>query len=149
MSDRILAETVAAEARRLAPDATIDVAMQDGVATLTGEAPDEAARRRIEQGLLQLEAVRDVRNHLRLPPPPGDPRAQLIALLERENVRLPHLEVQVRGGELALYGRAEAWFDRDAAERLAWTLPGVTAVANGIVLPQGAVTPEDGGDSPA
>lgn len=144
-----LHDLIAAEVARLAPGASVEVSLVDGVATLTGEAPDEASRRRIEQGLLQLTEVADVRNFLRVPPPAGDLLSQLVALLVRQGVRLPQLEVEARDGALTLYGRADAWFDRDAAERAAWTLPGVRAVANRIVLPDGAVTPQDGGDSPA
>ena len=148
MSANPLQDLVAAEVRRLAPDASVEVSLVDGVATLVGEAPDEASRRRIEQGLLQLAEVADVHNHLRVPPPVGDLRSQLVALLARDGVSLPQLEIEAADGLLTLYGRAEAWFDRDAAERAAWTLPGVKAVANRIILPEGAVTPEDGGDSP-
>lgn len=149
MSPSSLHDLVAAEVRRLAPGAAVEVSMVDGVATLTGEAPDEASRRQIEQRLLQLSEVADVRNFLRVPPPPGDLRAQLEALLARQGVSLTQLSVEDRDGALTLYGRAESWFDRDAAERAAWTLPGVKAVTNRIVLPDGAVTPQDGGDSPA
>lgn len=148
MSATPLQDLVAAEVRRLAPGAAVQVSLVDGVATLTGEAPDEASVRRIEQGLLQLAEVADVHNHLRVPPPAGDLRSQLLALLAREGVGLPQLEVRSDDGAVTLYGRAEAWFDRDAAERAAWTLPGVRAVTNRIALPEGAVTPEDGGDSP-
>lgn len=140
------AEIVAAETLRLCDGASIHAAFEDGVVTLTGEVPNEARRRMIEQRLLQLEAVNDVRNLLRVTPPPGDMRAQLVGLLASEGVQLPALEVQVRDGALSLYGRAAAWFDRDAAERLAWTLPGVREVENHIDLAEGAVTPDDGSE---
>lgn len=142
MDHRTLSEIVKAEVSRMSHGAPVEVALADGVATLTGEVPDEARRRLIEQGLLQLVEVEDVHNHLRVAPPPGDLRTKLVALLAREHVRLPVIEVMGKDGEIDLYGRADAWFDRDAAERLAWTLPGVRAVTNHIALPQGAVTPD-------
>jgi osmotically-inducible protein OsmY len=150
MSSPTLEDMVSAEVRRLAAGAPVEVSLVDGVATLTGVVPDEARRRGIEQGLLQLPQVTDVHNYLRVAPPPGDLRTQLIAMLAREDVRLPALEVQARDGDIAIHGRAETWFDRDAAERLAWTLPGVRAVSNHLVLPEDAVTPDadDGGGLP-
>jgi len=150
MSSPTLDDIVSAEVRRLSPDAPVEVSLVDGVATLTGEVPDAARRRAIEQGLLQLPQVEDVHNYLRIAPPPGDLRSQLIGLLRREGVRLPALDVQARDGDIALHGRADAWFDRDAAERLARTLPGVRSVSNHLVLPESAVTPEadDGGGFP-
>lgn len=42
----------------------------------------------------------------------------------------------------ALSGKAAGWFGRDAAERLAWTLPGVRSVNSRIMLPPDAVQPD-------
>lgn len=142
MSRSTLDDIVAAEVRRLSQGAPVEVSLLGGVATLTGEVPDEARRRLIEQGLLQLPEVEDVHNHLRVTPPAGGPLAQLRAILEREGVRLPSLGIEVQDGQATLFGRAEGWFDRDAAERLAWTLPGVRGVTNRIILPEDAVTPD-------
>ena len=142
MSPPTLAEIVAAEVRRLSAGAPVEVSLDEAVATLTGEVPDADRRRLIEQGLLQLPEVEDVRNFLQVAVPPGNPAAQLATMLAREGVGIPSLQVQLRNGDLTLQGRADGWFDRDAAERLAWSLPGVRSVTNEIALPRGAVTPE-------
>lgn len=142
MSEPDVLKTIAQATAGLAAGAPVEASFAGGIVTLTGEVPDEARSRAIEQGLLQLPAVDDVRNQLRIAAPRGEPRAQLTALLAREGVRLASLQVEARDGALTLLGRAEAWFDRDAAERLAWTLPGVRSVDNRIVLAEGAVTPD-------
>ncbi|MDE2488342.1 MAG: BON domain-containing protein, partial [Alphaproteobacteria bacterium] len=102
-----------------------------------------------EQGLLQLPEVDDVRNFLTISPPLGDLRAQLESVFERQGVAIHGLRVTVSEGVVTLKGRAEGWFDRDAAERLTWELPDVKAVANRIVLSEGAVEPDTDEELPA
>ena len=142
-------EIVAAELTRLSQGAPIAVSLEDGVATLTGEAPDATRRRLVEQGLLLLPEVTDVHNHIRIAPPAGDLPSQLASLLQREGVKIDGLSIGAADGALTLKGMAQGWFDRDAAERLAWTLPGVAKVANLIAIPEGAVEPGSGEGTPA
>lgn len=142
MPDPGLPEAIAAELQRLGADAGVEVALADGVVTLTGETPDAARRRQIEQALLALPEVLDVRNFLSVAPPAGDLTRKVADLLQREGVRIEGLAIEVAEGAVTLGGEAAGWFDRDAAERLAWTLPGVRAVSNRIRLPPGAVEPE-------
>lgn len=142
MPDPGPSDPIGAEVQRLAAGAPVHVEFQDGVATLTGEVPDAARRREIEQALLQRVEVLDVRNFLRIAPPPGDLPHRVEDLLQREGVRIEGLAVEAADGAVTLYGEAAGWFDRDAAERLAWTLPGVQAVSNRIRLLPGAVEPE-------
>lgn len=135
-------DIVAAEVHRLSRGALVEVSLNNGVATLTGQVPNEARRRLIEQGLLQLPEIDDVRNFVRVTPPLGDIQAQLESLIEREGVVIHGLHVTAAANEITLSGRADGWFDRDAAERLAWSLSQVKTVVNRIVLKEGAVTPE-------
>ena len=149
MTTQTIPDIVAAEVRRLSQGAPVHVSFADGVATLTGETPDATTRRLIEQGLLLLPEVIDVHNHIRLAPPAGDLATQLEALLRREGVAVDRLRIGVSEGAVTLTGAAQGWFDRDAAERLAWTLPGVARVENLIVIPEGAVEPESGEGTPS
>lgn len=138
-----------AEVRRLGGSALISASVQDGVVTLTGEVPEQRLRTLIEQELLRLPAVCDVYNQLRVSAPAGTLPAQLLALLAREGACATGIDIQAVGDVVTLSGRAESWFDRDAAERLAWALPGVGAVINRVTLPAGAVDPagEDEGSA--
>lgn len=125
----------------------ICVSVTNGVVTLHGEVPEERQRVMPEQELLRLPNVPTVRNLLHVALPPGDPVRQLLALMQREGVATQGLQVTVLNGVVTLAGEAESWFDRDVAERLAWTLPGVHAVTSRIALPAGAPDPEAGDET--
>lgn len=146
MDSQTLQAIVDAEIERLRGEAPVCATVHEGVVTLTGAVQDHVRRVMIEQELLQLPEVLDVHNHLRVAAPAHDARAQLLALVEREGATAAGVEIEVGGGSVALSGQAASWFDRDAIERLAWTLPGVQSVENRVTLPPGAVDPagEDG-----
>ena len=151
MECQTLQQTIALEVERLCGGAPIRATVVDGVVTLSGPVENETRRVLIEQELLRLPEVADVRNHLQVATPAGDLWTQLITLLEREDVPTAGLTIAAESGAIVLSGQAAGWFDRDAAERLAWTLPGVRSVDNRITLPPDAVQPdaEAAGDTPA
>lgn len=144
MDDKALQEAVAQAVERLSDGAPVAASVAGGVVTLTGAVQDEMRRTVIEQELLRLPEVLDVRNHLHVAAPVGDLRTQLRILLETHDVEAGGIVIEEADGALTLSGTATGWFDRDAAERLAWTLPGVASVTNRIVLPPDAVEPDDG-----
>ena len=123
------------------------VSVADGMLTLHGEVRDERQRTLAEQELRRLSGVSDVRNLAHVASPAGDPAGRLLALMRRQGAETTGLLAIVRDGKVELSGQAAAWFDRDAAERLAWTLPGVHAVINRITLPEGTADPEANGPS--
>lgn len=145
MDAKTLQEIVEIQVERLSGGAPIRATVAEGVVTLTGAVQNDMRRVLIEQELLQLPEVLDVHNHLHVATPAGDLRTQLLALLEREQVAIAGVEIEVRDGAVALSGQAASWFDRDAVERLAWTLPGVRSVENRVTLPEGAVQPDGEG----
>lgn len=149
MDAKTLHEIVAIEVERLSGGAQVRATVTEGVVTLTGMVQDDMRRVLIEQELLRLPDVLDVHNRLHVATTGGDLRTQLLALLEREHVSTAGVQIEAQEGALALSGQAASWFDRDAIERLAWTLPGVRSVANRLALPPGAVEPDgDGADMP-
>lgn len=63
------------------------------------------------------------------------PITSIQAALERNaEVEARHIKVTVSGGKVTLAGRVNAWTEREAAERAAWSVPGVTAVDDEIEL---------------
>lgn len=149
MNSQTLQEIVAIEVKRLSGGAPVAAAVADGVVTLTGAVQDDERRVLIEQELLRLPEVLDVHNHLEVATPAGDLRTKFRALLEREEVPTTGITIEAEDGAVVLSGRAASWFDRDAAQRLAWTLPGVRSVENRITLPPEAVEPDvDGAGNP-
>lgn len=149
MNSQTLQEIVAIEVKRLSGGAPVAAAVADGVVTLTGAVQDDERRVLIEQELLRLPEVLDVHNHLEVATPAGDLRTKFRALLEREEVPTTGITIEAEDGAVVLSGRAASWFDRDAAQRLAWALPGVRSVENRITLPPEAVEPDvDGAGNP-
>jgi len=142
MDSQTLQEIVAMEVARLGGGAPICATVVEGVVTLTGAVQNDMRRILIEQELLRIPEVLNVRNHLHVAAPAGDLRTQLLALLQREDVPVAGMKIETEDGAVVLSGRAASWFDRDAAERLAWTLPGVHSVENRITLPPDAVQPD-------
>lgn len=142
MGQQTLQQIVDAEIARLGEGAAISAQVADGVVTLRGTAPSEMRRVLIEQELLRLPEVLDVHNHLQLPVPAGDIREKLLARLEQTDLVSTGLRIEEADGAVILSGETATWFDRDAVERLAWTLPGVHSVENRITLPPGAVEPD-------
>lgn len=145
MDAKTLQEVVAIEVERLSSGAQVCATVVEGVVTLTGAVQSDMRRVLIEQELLRLPEVLDVHNHLHVTAPSGDLRTQLLALLEREHITTAGLQIEGQDGAVILSGQAASWFDRDAVERLAWTLPGVRSVANRVALPPGAVEPDGDG----
>ncbi|HET9096034.1 MAG TPA: BON domain-containing protein [Candidatus Baltobacteraceae bacterium] len=118
------------------PD-TIRLFVENGRVTLAGEADWNFQAEDAVRAIARVRGVRDVHNDLRLRPrvPPGDVRGEI----EREFVRCAHvdakdIEVVTKGASVVLQGRARSWTERQEAERAAWSVPGVNAVENKILV---------------
>lgn len=142
MNDQSVIDAVRAELKRLGQGKAIHVSANAGIVTLSGQVRDSALKRVVAQEILRLPEVLEVRNELTVPPPPGDVRDQLRQLLAAEGVVADRITIATENGVVTLSGDAEGWFDRDAAERLAWTLPGVRKVVNDVRIPPEAPNPE-------
>jgi osmotically-inducible protein OsmY len=136
-------EEIAARALRLlnwdvsVPHDRIAVKVEHGIITLSGEVDWQFQRAEAEYDVRKLGGVRSVINDIRVAPRvrPGDIRSSIHAALERNaEVEAAHITVSVSGGKVTLTGRVNAWTEREAAERAAWSVPGVTEVEDKIEL---------------
>lgn len=136
--------TEAAEALRrntLVPDDRIKVKVVNGWITLTGEVGYEFERRAAEQAVRFLPGVRGVTNLIEVVPTvkPKDIKKQIEETFERRAaLAANNIKVEVSGDEVTLRGTVHSWLERQEAERVAWSAPGVRSVKNFITVIESA-----------
>lgn len=118
------------------PENAIQVEVAHGVVTLSGEVEWDYQRRVAEQAVRGLAGVIDVKNliALKFHHPTADIKGRIEEALGRNAMDAKGLRVIVEGGDVILAGSVGSWFDSDNAERVAWSVPGVRAVDNRLVI---------------
>jgi osmotically-inducible protein OsmY len=56
------------------------------------------------------------------------------ALQRSAEIEASAITVQTEGGRVVLSGKVRAWYERDIAERAAWSAPGVTEVQDHLTI---------------
>lgn len=75
-SDEKIAEAVKAKVATISPSVTSSV--KDGVVTLSGEVPDEAAKAAVVSAIQGEKGVKEIVNNLTVPPPPPPPTPAVV-----------------------------------------------------------------------
>ena len=124
----------------------VGVAVEDGVATLTGTVDSYAEKLAIERAAKRVYGVRGVANDLqvKLTDERNDSDIAhdcVTALRNRVSVP-PQVKVTVRYGHVTLEGMVEWMYQRIAAEEAVRSLRGVKSVANAITLQSKVSTSE-------
>jgi|HigsolmetaAR206D_1030411.scaffolds.fasta_scaffold02580_2 osmotically-inducible protein OsmY len=139
--DPELAATVtrALEWDAFVPAQDLDVTVADGWVVLRGEVEWEYQRRAAEQAVRRLSGIRGVTNGLtvrpRETPEPGEIFERLQhALVRSVETDAERIRIEIRDGVVVLTGTVRSWLEREEAERVAWSAPGVTAVDNHITV---------------
>jgi osmotically-inducible protein OsmY len=143
-SDRKLADDeIAARAVRMlnwdvsVPHDRVSVKVEHGVVTLGGEVEWQFQRAEAERDVRKLGGIKSVVNDIAVVPSvrSEDVRATIRAALERNaEVEANKITVTVSGSKVTLGGKVNAWTEREAVERAAWSTPGVTQVEDHIEL---------------
>lgn len=120
------------------PDGAVLVKVQDAVVTLTGNVEWNYQRIAVTEAVRGLSGVIDVFNKIEVKPQPTalDVKKRIEDALKRAaEVEAKGIMVDVDGfGRVRLEGRVNAWSERNAIKRAAWSAPGVTVVDDRIVV---------------
>ncbi len=121
------------------PDQNIQVKVEHGVVTLSGEVDRWFQREAAAADVRRLGGVRGVVNLLVVKPArPPAPDTNLVkekieaALRRSAELEAEGVDVEVQGGQVTLRGAVRTWAERMVAESAAWAAPGVTQVENAL-----------------
>lgn len=121
----------------LVPSDRIQVVVEKGWVTLTGELDWEYQRREAEKAVRTLTGVVGVSNAitLKVAVAPADVSKRIRdALVRHAENEAKLLDVTVKSGTVTLHGAVDSWSERAAASSAAWSAPGVAKVINEIVI---------------
>ncbi len=120
------------------PAKAVTVTVHDGWLTLEGEVPWKYQRDAAWRSVRYLRGSRGVTNLVAVKPQvtPANVQEKIEAALKRAaavDAGKIHVEATA-GGKVILRGTVRSWFERQEAERAAWSAPGVTGVENHIAM---------------
>jgi osmotically-inducible protein OsmY len=119
------------------PADRITVKVEKGIVTLTGEVDWQFQKTDADHVVHKLTGVIDVVNQIRVTTAVHafEVKEKIEKALERSaELEASGITVQTDGGRVVLSGRVRAWYERDIAERAAWSAPGVTEVQDHLTI---------------
>lgn len=136
------ADIAAAVVRALEADAflspeKVHVTVSKGWVTLEGEVEWQFEKEDAERVVRRLAGVKGVTNLITVKPRPmpAELRKKIEdALVRSAKTDAEHINVEVQGSKVVLRGTVRSWAEREEAERVAWSAPGVTTVEDQIVV---------------
>ncbi|MFG2010218.1 BON domain-containing protein [Micromonospora sp. NPDC048868] len=119
------------------PAERLDVTVANGWVMLRGEVEFGWQRRTAERELRRLRGVRGVTNLVEVRPVARTDSERLRRDLQRalgRGIGTERVTVEVDGDTVALTGVVRSWWERDEAERVAWSGEGVRAVREQLLV---------------
>jgi osmotically-inducible protein OsmY len=126
----------ALELRSSIPNA-VQAAVHQGAVTLTGKVSWIFQKFHAEQTVRHIRGVRAVHNYIDIAPGAAkeDVRHRIVAALHRNaDLDARQITIDISGDVATLSGHVETWLLREAAERAAWSAPGIVRVDNRILV---------------
>jgi osmotically-inducible protein OsmY len=138
-ADIAAAVTRALEWEASVPIDSLDVTVSKGWVTLRGEVEWHWQKIEAERAARHVAGVRGVTNLIkvrpRVTPTPDELKRRIEeALVRNAQTDAERINVEVLGTKVILTGTVRAWAEKQEAERVAWSAPGVTEVENRITV---------------
>src|SRR6202158_1924783 len=115
----------------------IKVVIKNGWVSLEGQVEWQYQRQTAEKAVRRIKGVKGVSNLIQLRPraQPEDIKRKIQEAFKRNaEVDANRIMVETNGSEVILKGTVRSWVEREEAERVAWSAPGVTKVEDRIVV---------------
>jgi osmotically-inducible protein OsmY len=115
----------------------IKVIAKDGWITLEGAVEWQYQKTTAENTVRKVKGVKGVTNVIMVKPKvePSDLKRKIQEAFKRNaEVDANRITVETNGSEVVLKGTVRSWIERDEAERVAWSAPGITKVDDRIVV---------------
>ncbi len=119
------------------PAESIQVTVEKGWITLAGAVQWQYQRRATESAVRKLSGLRGVTNLIEIKPnvAASDIQQKIMDSLKRNaELEADSIRVVVDKNKVTLEGKVKAWYERELAERAAWSAPGVTSVVDRLTL---------------
>jgi osmotically-inducible protein OsmY len=119
------------------PNDQVKVTVSEGWVTLDGEVNWQFERDDAERVVRRLTGVKGVTNLIRVKsrPTPSELKQKIEdALVRSAETDAERIIVEVQGSKVILKGTVRAWAEKQEAERVVWSAPGVTSVDNRITI---------------
>jgi osmotically-inducible protein OsmY len=138
-ADIAAAATRALEWDALVPTQRIEVTVAKGWITLTGEVDWYYQKADAERVVRRLAGVRGVTNlimvHARITPSREDLKRRIEdALVRSAQTDAERVRIEVEGDKVILRGKVRSYAEKEEAERIAWSAPGVHSIDNRITI---------------
>jgi osmotically-inducible protein OsmY len=115
----------------------IKVVVNNGWVRLEGEVEWQYQKTTAENAVRRLKGVRGVINAIAVKPhvQPTDIKRKIQEAFKRNaELDAERITVETNGSEVVLKGTVRSWTEREEAERVAWSAPGVTKVEDRIAV---------------
>jgi osmotically-inducible protein OsmY len=121
------------------PVDSVEVTVSKGWVTLHGEVEWAFEKEDAERVVRRLAGARGVLNLITVKPQVRPLSSELKRKIEEGLVRsaetdAQRITVEVQATKVILRGKVRSWAERQEAERMTWSAPGVTEVENGILI---------------